>query len=90
MSELLERYRNKEVVLDTDASFSYVGRLMEWDDRHLEIESLTVYDARIIKVSLEEFLVECRRNGLCDSRGNTLIARNRILAISLFDDVVVP
>jgi hypothetical protein len=82
--------KDSDIVLDTDAAFSYVGRLTGWDDRHLELDNLVIFDERIVKVSLEEFLVECKRNGLATSRGKTLINRDRVLAISLFEDVVVP
>ena len=90
MIDLLNDMKECEVVLDTDASFSYVGRLNAWDDHYIELDSLVVYDERIVKISLEEFLIECRRNGLTNSRGKTLINRNRVLAISSFDAIIMP
>jgi hypothetical protein len=90
MNELLNKMTDKDVVLDTDASFSYVGHLSAWDERNLELEGVVIYDEKIVKVSLEEFLIECRKNGLFASRGRTLINRSHVLAISLFEDVIIP
>ncbi len=89
MPDLVAKLLDQQVVLDTDSGISYIGKLIEADARHYELEDVAIYDAKMIKVSLEEYLVECRKNGFPVSRGTTMVSTQRVLCMSAVDGIVV-
>lgn len=89
MDEILESLKTKDVVVDTDSRFCYIGSVKGYDDRFLELSDVAIYDEMVVKVTLEEFLIECTKHGTPVSRGKTLINRERILAISTIEDIVL-
>ncbi len=88
MSELLNEMTGKQVVADTDTRIAYVGELHRIDDFFLELTNVSIYDDKVIRVSLEEFLVEGVKNEFPISRGKTLLQRSRVLAVSLLEEII--
>lgn len=87
MSDTLHSLNDQMIVLDTDSRMSYIGRMTAFDDHYIVLEELTVFDEKIIRVTLEEFLHEGRKNGFPVSRGRTLISRPRIISISPINEL---
>ena len=89
MSTKLDELVGKEIVIDTDSRFCYIGNAAGYDEHFIELKDVAIYDEMVVKVSLEEFLVECNKNGTPVSRGKTLVNRGRIIAISTIEDIVL-
>ena len=89
MSTKLDGLIEKEIVIDTDSRFCYIGKLAGYDEHFIELADVAIYDEMVVKVTLEQFLIECNKNGTPVSRGKTLVNRSRIVAISSIADIVV-
>ena len=89
MSTKLDDLVKSEIVIDTDSRFCYIGMAASYDEHFIELTDVAIYDEMVVKVTLEEFLIECHKNGTPVSRGKTLVNRERIIAISTVSDIVV-
>ncbi|MCJ8330677.1 MAG: hypothetical protein HRT89_07390 [Lentisphaeria bacterium] len=90
MSELEQTYINETVFLETDRDTVYIGTLTRIDAEVYQLDNLAIYSKAISQVSLEEFLIECAKYEIPVSRKQTLIRRQRVIAISLLSGVIIP
>ena len=84
----MEELKGKEVVLDTDTSYIYVGILLDIHDDCLVMENLDVHDKNDLDMSKEKYILETRRHGVKENRKKVWILRERVVSISLLEDVL--
>ncbi len=90
MTNLLDNYRDEQVVVDTDSRLSYLGRLTGGDEHYLRLTDVAIYDLEVVRVSLEEYLIECAKEGAPVSRKEILIKQSRVMAVSRLSDIIQP
>ena len=84
MKELI----GKVVVVDTDASWVYVGRLESIDNDSVLLTGVDAHDKNDIEISKEKYILDTRRHGVKDNRKKTYVLRNRVVSICDLEDVV--
>ena len=84
----MEELKGKEVIVDTDTSYIYVGVLIDLTDDCLIMEKLDVHDRNDLEMSKEKYILETRRHGVKENRKKAYILRERIVSISLLEDVL--
>ena len=88
-SEEIKALIGKQIVVDTDSSYIYVGTLERAGRDYLELSNVDVHDTGDCKSTKEHYTHESRKLGSRTNRNNTLVRIERIVSISKFDDVIV-
>jgi hypothetical protein len=87
---MLDALVGQDVIVDTDARFSYLGRLAAAGKDLIELEDVTIYDAEDARFPAEQYLVECVRFGRTTSRDRLWIPCQRVVAVSRLSDITIP
>ena len=89
MSETaVKKLLNKEVVIYTHSHLSFLGKLRSVDKGYYVLENLAVYDREIIRVSLEEYVIEAQQNGITVSAKRMLIPVSNVICLTALDDLI--
>jgi hypothetical protein len=88
MTELWQDYLNQQVVVDTDSHLSFIGTLVALDDKYVKLAEVAVYDEKVVRVTLEQYLVEALKHGVPSSRRELLVRQHRIVAFGRLADIV--
>ena len=84
----MEELKGKEVVIDTDTSYIYVGILVDIRDDCFVMEKGDVHDRNDLQMSKEKYILETRRFGVKENRKRTYILKERVVSISILEDVL--
>lgn len=84
----MEELRGKEVVVDTDASYIYIGILGSITGDCLIMEKTDVHDKNDLGMSKEKYVLETRRHGIKENRHKVYVLKERIVSVSLLEDVL--
>ena len=79
---------NQQVVVDTDSSYVYIGRLVSAGGDYLTLADADVHDTVDSKNSKEHYAHETRKLGVQPNRKEVLVRMARILSISKLEDVI--
>jgi len=85
---MLKDLLGKEVVVDTDTSYVYIGVLCEVTDDCLVMERVDVHDGNDLEMSKEKYILESRMYGVKENRKKVYIVRRRVVSFSLLEDVL--
>ncbi|OHB77569.1 MAG: hypothetical protein A2Z34_05190, partial [Planctomycetes bacterium RBG_16_59_8] len=78
----------KEVVVDTDSPYTYVGRLTAANDRLLQLKNADVRDRRDSTTTVDRYLIEVKKSGVRPNRRNVAVRTPMVVDISLLEDVI--
>lgn len=84
----MEQLIGKKVVIDTDTSYVYIGILSGISSDCLVMEKADVHDRNDIEMSKEKYILETRRFGVKENRTKVYILRERVISVSLLEDVL--
>ena len=84
----LNGYLGAEVMIDTDSSYVYIGRLERLGRDFIELGEADVHDASQSHSTKEFYAIETRRLGVRANRKRVLVKRSRILSVSKLDEVI--
>ena len=85
---MLQEFLEKSVVVDTDCRFAYLGTLVKIEEKSLYLNQVCIYDPDLIRISLEQFLIESVKFGFSPSRNYLWINRERVVAVSLLEHII--
>jgi hypothetical protein len=88
MSDLCNQLRGREVVLDVNGMYVYLGTLTEWDEKYLTLEPADVHDLRDTATSRERYILESRRHGLRANRQRVHVRWSEVVSFSALEDVL--
>jgi small nuclear ribonucleoprotein (snRNP)-like protein len=86
-SEILD-FRDKAIVVDTDSSLIYIGKLVGVTRHFFILAEADVHDRRDSSSVSEKYLLDCKRLGVRINRKTVHIRLDRIVSFSLLDDVI--
>lgn len=89
MNEELRRFLNKIVVIDTDSNWLYVGVLKKVGKDFIALQDVDAHDLTEVAVIREQYLVNIKINGIVINRKEVLVNRERLIGLSLLDDVCI-
>ena len=87
--EEVKAMMGKQVVVDTDSSYIYVGTLESIGRDYFCLSNVDVHDTDDSKSTKEHYAHESRKLGSRFNRKMTYVRLDRVLSISLVDDVIV-
>ncbi len=85
---MLEQFIDQRIVIDFRSEFVCLGTLKRFDEHFLELKNADVHDLRDTDTSRENYVAASVKTGVKRNRKRVVIARQDIVAISKFDDVV--
>ena len=85
---MLEELIGKIVVVDLKSTFVCLGKLVQADDRYLEIRDADLHDLRDTRTTRENYVAASRDTGVKRNRKRVFVDRSDVVAISCIEDVV--
>jgi small nuclear ribonucleoprotein (snRNP)-like protein len=79
---------NQQIVVDTDSSYVYIGRLKAISSDCLVLADVDAHDTHDSNSSKEHYAHETRRLGPRPNRKEALVLLARVLSISRLDDII--
>ena len=86
-SKILE-FRDRQMVLDTDSSLVYIGRLVDANRHFAVLTDADVHDRRESSIMSEKYLLDCKRFGVRSNRRTVHVRLDRVVSFSLLEDVI--
>ena len=86
--EELKALLGRQIVIDTDSSFVYVGVLARIGRDYLELTDADAHDTNDTANTKEKYTLDTRQIGVRGNRTLVLVRMARVLSISALDDVL--
>jgi small nuclear ribonucleoprotein (snRNP)-like protein len=87
-SEEIAALIGKQIVVDTDSSYIYIGTLEKAGPDYLTLLNVDVHDCNESRSTKEHYAHEALAVGARANRNQTILRLARVLSISKMDDVV--
>jgi hypothetical protein len=84
-----EKLVGREVVIDVEPQYVYLGRLTGFDSKYVVLGQADVHDLRDTTTTRELYVVDSKRFGIRANRERVLVRIGEIVSISALDDVLV-
>ena len=84
----MEDFIGKNVVVDVDSLFVYVGRLHEVRDKTLILKQADAHDLRDSTTTREVYVRDARVHGIQPNRKMVYVRLEKVVGIALLDDVI--
>ncbi len=84
----MEEFLGKNVVIDVESPFVYVGKLHEVRDKTLVLKQADVHDLRDSTTTREVYVRDARVHGIQPNRKNTQVRLEKVVSIALLEDVI--
>ena len=84
----MEEFVGKNVVVDVESPYVYVGRLHELRDKTVILRAADVHDLRDSTTTREVYVRDARVHGIQPNRKTVYIRLEKIVSVSLLDEVI--
>lgn len=84
----LQAFLGKVVVVDTDSPLVYLGTLDRVTKDLVYLRDADAHDSRETSTTKERYVLESKRHGLQANRRNVAVRLDRVVSVSLLDDVI--
>jgi hypothetical protein len=84
----VEEFVGKNVVVDVESPYVYVGRLHELRDKTLILRAADVHDLRDSTTTREVYVRDARVHGIQPNRKTVHVRLEKIVSISLLEEVI--
>lgn len=81
-------YRDKNVVVDTNSNFLYIGKLEDVGDHFVILRDADVHDCRQSPSMNERYIMEAKKFGVRCNRKRVHIRLQEVISMSLLEDVI--
>jgi small nuclear ribonucleoprotein (snRNP)-like protein len=81
-------YCDKNVVVDTNSNFLYIGKLEDVGDHFLILQQADVHDRSESPSTNEKYIMEAKKLGVRCNRKRVHIRIEEVISISLLEDVI--
>ena len=79
----------KQIVVDTDSSYVYIGLLEAAGAEYFTMSSVDVHDTTDSKSTKEHYAHESRKLGARENRKMTYVRLARVVSVSKLEDILV-
>ena len=86
--DLFQALVGRTVVVDTDSSFVFLGRLESADAQFLVLSDVDAHETTEASLSKERYVHESHGIGVRANRKRTWVRLARVVSISLLEDVI--
>ena len=84
----MEEFIGKQVVVDVESPFVYLGRLHAINEKTLVLKAADVHDMRDSTTTREVYVREARVHGIQPNRKTVYIRLEKVVSISPLDEVI--
>jgi len=88
MASELAEYIGKQVVIDSNSHYLYIGILSEEGEEFITLKDVDVHDRRESSTAKDLYIIEALKYGTKINRHTVKVVRREIVSISLLSDVV--
>jgi small nuclear ribonucleoprotein (snRNP)-like protein len=81
-------YRDKNVVVDTNSNFLYIGKLEDVNEHFVILRDADVHDCRQSPSMNEKYIMEAKKFGVRCNRKLVHIRLQEVISMSPLDDVI--
>ena len=85
----MKKFLGKEVVVDTDTRWLYVGTLKKIGKTFLTLQDVDAHDLTETSSTRDEHLANIKNNGLIVNRKKVVVNREKLVGLSLLENVQV-
>ena len=85
---VMKEFINRNVVIDVEAQFVYVGELTDVHEKTVILADADVHDLRDSQTTRKVYVLDTKVHGIRANRKRVFVARHKVVSISLLDDVV--
>lgn len=85
---MLHEFLKRNVVIDADSTYVFVGNLVAVHEKTIELANADVHDFRDSKTTRELYVLDSKVHGIRTNRKRVLIPMRQVVSVSLLDDVV--
>lgn len=78
----------QNVVIDTNSSYIYLGKLVKTDEGFITLQDADVHDQKEGHATKEKYVMETRKYGIKKNRKSVTINTAMIISISKLDDII--
>lgn len=86
---MLEGLTGRQVVIDVQAPYVFVGTLEAVDEHSVQLSHVDVHDLRDSNTTRERYLLDTRTDGIRTNRRRVFVQRSQIVSISALDDILI-
>lgn len=84
-----QAFLGKEVVVDTNSSYVYLGVLSEVRDHFVVLKNVDVHDRNETPTTKEQYVMDAKRFGIKSNRKEVSIRTPTIVSLSKLEDVIL-
>lgn len=84
----MKELKNKIVVIDTNTSWIYIGTLIDEDKFYYYLQNVDAFDISETTLSKHEYLMMVKKDGVVPNRKNVKVLKSKVVAITLFEDII--
>ncbi len=84
----LENFIDKLSIIDTDSSYIYIGYIIGSDNEYIIMKDVDVHDIRTGSSTKEQYVITAKKIGIKPNRKKTYILKDKVISISLIEDVI--
>lgn len=88
MKASLEAHTGKVVVLDTDSSWVYIGRVEGIVNETVRLNNADVHHRADSPTTVERYIMDSRATGVQTNRGTVYVSLRAIVSFSPLDEVI--
>jgi hypothetical protein len=88
MIEYISGLKGREIVIDTDTEYIYIGTLASVAPGHIILEKVDVHERGPNEGTKEKYVHEARKIGVRANRHKVALRMDRIVSVSLLEDVM--
>jgi small nuclear ribonucleoprotein (snRNP)-like protein len=78
----------QNIVVDTNSSYIYIGKLVKADSSFITLEEVDVHDQKEGYSTKEKYVMEAKKFGIKKNRKSVFIRQDQIISVSRFDDII--
>ncbi len=84
----LETLVGREIVVDIQSYYVYVGCLKEYDQHYFVLDEADVHDLRDTPTTRDMYVYETKKYGVRATRKQVTLCRDQVISFSSLDDVM--
>ncbi|GAB5440711.1 MAG: hypothetical protein Fues2KO_10600 [Fuerstiella sp.] len=85
---MLEELNGRQVVIDVQAQYVYVGRLEAISPTSVLLVDVDVHDLRDSNTTRERYVLDTKLDGIRANRRRVYVQQSQIVSISALDDIL--
>lgn len=84
----LEHFKGKVSIVDTDSSYIYIGYITGKESDYIIMSDVDVHDIKEGSSTKEQYIIMAKKIGVKPNRKKVYILKDKILSISLLEEVI--